>query len=38
MVDIGFRMLKEDIMCSAFLLAENSGLKHPFKNGKAGGA
>ena len=38
MADMGFRLSKEDVICSAFLLAEKSGLKHPFKNGKAGKA
>ena len=38
MADMGFGLSKEDIMRSAFLLAEKSGLKHPFKNGKAGRA
>ena len=35
MADI-FGLLIEDVMRSAFLLAEKSSLKHPFKNGKAG--
>ena len=38
MADIGFRLSKQDVMCSAFLLTEKSGFKHPFKNGKAGRA
>ena len=38
MADMGFGLSKEDVMRSAFLLAEKSGLKHPFKNGKAGRA
>ena len=36
MANMGFGLSKEDIMHSAFLLAEKSGLKHPFKNGKTG--
>ena len=36
MADISFGLSKEDIMRSAFLLAEKSSLKHPFKNGKTG--
>jgi len=31
MADMGFGLSKEDVMCSAFLLAEKSDLKHPFK-------
>ena len=38
MADMGFGLSKEDVMLSAFLLTEKSGLKHPFKNGKAGRA
>ena len=38
MADMGFGLSKEDVMHSAFLLVEKSGLKHPFKNGKAGKA
>jgi len=39
MADMGFGLTKEDIMRSAFLLAEKSGMKHPFsKSGKAGRA
>ena len=38
MADISFGLSKEDIMRSEFLLAEKSGLKHLFKNGKAGRA
>ena len=38
MANMDFRLSKEDVIPSAFLLAEMSGLKHPFKNGKAGKA
>ena len=38
MADMYFSLLKEVVMHSTFLLAEKSGLKHPFKNGKAGRA
>ena len=38
MYSISFGLLKDDVMCSAFLLTEKSGLKHPFKNEKAGRA
>jgi len=35
MANMGFGLRKEDIMYSAFLLAEKSGMKHPFsKSGK----
>ena len=36
MADMGVGLSKEDVIHSAFLLAEKSGLKHPLRNGKAG--
>jgi len=36
MADMDFGLSKEDIMHASYILAEKSGLKHPFKSGKAG--
>ena len=33
---MGFGLTREDVMCVAYTIAEKSGRKHPFKDGKAG--
>lgn len=38
MSEKGFGLGREDVMRTAFLIAEKSGRKHPFQNGKAGRA
>ena len=34
--DMGFGLSQEDVMLTAFRIAENSGRKHPFTKGSAG--
>ena len=36
MADIGYGLGREDIMQTAYVIAEKSGQSHPFKNGMAG--
>ena len=36
MVEMGFGLSREDVMCLAFVIAEKSGKKHPFHDGMAG--
>ena len=36
MNDMGFGLGREDVMCMAFLIAEKSERRHPFKGGAAG--
>ena len=38
MAEMGFSLTKEDIVCLAFKIADNSGRQHPFVNGLAGRA
>ena len=38
MADMGFGLGREDVMCTAYLIAEKSGRKHPFKSEIAGQA
>ena len=36
MADMGFGLSRQEVMCLAFQIAEESGIKHPFKNCTAG--
>ena len=36
MSDMGFGLSRDDVMITAFRIAESSGRKHPFSNGSAG--